>query len=121
MDDLTGIYFFDNEDLPVLAACCAKEQEKYSQKTEADLLPLENFYTAEEYHRKYLDKNPGGCCHIPKKLLELQKNEKGKETDEELRERIGDLAYGKNLMQMIQEGLMTSQQNWPCRRRKRNI
>ena len=89
----TGIYFIDNEDLPVLEASYAKEQEKYSQKMEVELLPLENFYTAEEYHQKYLDKNPGGYCHIPKKLLELQKNEKRTETDEELRERIGELAY----------------------------
>ena len=89
----TGIYYVDNEDLPVLEACYAKEQAKYSQIMEVELLPLENFYTAEEYHQKYLDKNPGGYCHIPKKLLELQKNEKRIETDEELRERIGDLAY----------------------------
>ncbi len=27
--------------------------------------PLKNFYPAEEYHQKYLDKNPGGYCHIP--------------------------------------------------------
>ena len=89
----TGIYYVNDEDLPVLEACYAKEQEKYSQEMEVELLPLENFYTAEEYHQKYLDKNPGGYCHIPKKLMELQKNAKGKEKDEELRERIGDLAY----------------------------
>ena len=27
--------------------------------------PLENFFEAEEYHQDYLDKNPGGYCHIP--------------------------------------------------------
>jgi peptide methionine sulfoxide reductase msrA/msrB len=25
---------------------------------------LQNYYGAEEYHQKYLDKNPGGYCHI---------------------------------------------------------
>ena len=27
--------------------------------------PLESFYPAEEYHQKYLDKTPGGYCHVP--------------------------------------------------------
>jgi peptide methionine sulfoxide reductase msrA/msrB len=27
--------------------------------------PLVNFFPAEEYHQDYLDKNPGGYCHIP--------------------------------------------------------
>ena len=27
--------------------------------------PLRNFYPAEPYHQDYLDKNPGGYCHIP--------------------------------------------------------
>ncbi|WP_270299734.1 peptide-methionine (S)-S-oxide reductase, partial [Eggerthella sinensis] len=26
--------------------------------------PLDGFYPAEEYHQNYLDKNPGGYCHI---------------------------------------------------------
>jgi len=26
---------------------------------------LESFWPAEEYHQKYLDKNPGGYCHVP--------------------------------------------------------
>ncbi|MDU7441802.1 MAG: peptide-methionine (S)-S-oxide reductase, partial [Clostridium sp.] len=25
---------------------------------------LENYYKAEEYHQKYLKKNPNGYCHI---------------------------------------------------------
>lgn len=29
-----------------------------------EILPLENFYEAEEYHQDYLDKNPKGYCHI---------------------------------------------------------
>ena len=68
----TGIYYTDEGDLPVLEACYAKEQRKYHQKMEVELLPLENFYAAEEYHQKYLEKNPGGYCHIPKALFELQ-------------------------------------------------
>ena len=40
--------------------------------------PLENFCDAEEYHRKYLVKNPGGYCHIPFAMLNInKKNEHG--------------------------------------------
>ena len=37
-----------------------------------EVKPLENFFEAEEYHQDYLDKNPGGYCHVPKaKIFEL--------------------------------------------------
>ena len=75
----TGIYYMDEEDLSELKACYAKEQEKYSHPMEVELQPLENFYSAEEYHQKYLEKNPGGYCHIPKKLFELQKQKNQQE------------------------------------------
>lgn len=29
-----------------------------------EIAKLENFYAAEEYHQKYLEKNPHGYCHI---------------------------------------------------------
>ena len=89
----TGIYYEDASDLPVLEACYSKEQEKHRHKMEVELLPLDNFYPAEEYHQKYLDKNPGGYCHIPKALLTLSRKTRTGETEEELRTRIGDLAF----------------------------
>ncbi len=72
----TGIYYTVEEDLPVIKTCYAREQRKYKHKMEVELLPLENFYDAEEYHQDYLDKNPGGYCHIPKALFSLQRDEK---------------------------------------------
>ena len=38
-----------------------------------EILPLENFYLAEEYHQDYLDKNPNGYCHVNFNLI--KKNE----------------------------------------------
>ena len=32
--------------------------------------PLRQFYPAEDYHQDYLDKNPGGYCHISLKTIE---------------------------------------------------
>ena len=34
--------------------------------------PLDNFWPAEEYHQKYLDKHPNGYCHIPRTLMHLE-------------------------------------------------
>lgn len=73
----TGIYYTDAADLPELEAAYAEEQAKYRRKLEVELIPLENFWQAEEYHQKYLDKNPGGYCHIPGRLLNLRNREEG--------------------------------------------
>ena len=71
----TGIYYTDPDQLEDIRARYAQEQAKYRQKLEVELLPLENFYPAEEYHQKYLDKNPGGYCHISPELLHLAEKE----------------------------------------------
>ena len=34
------------------------------KKVVTEIAKLENFYAAEEYHQKYLEKNPHGYCHI---------------------------------------------------------
>ena len=69
----TGIFFTEESQLPEIEERYAREQAKYKQKLEVELLPLVNFYPAEAYHQKYLDKNPGGYCHISKELLHLKK------------------------------------------------
>ena len=50
-----------------------REQAKAGEALAVEVEPLANFYKAEEYHQKYLDKNPGGYCHIPKDMFELGK------------------------------------------------
>ena len=70
----TGIYYTDPTLLPEIASAVAKEEEKVGEKLAVEVLPLENFYPAEEYHQKYLDKNPGGYCHIPQRLLHLEQD-----------------------------------------------
>lgn len=60
----TGIYYTDNADLPVIEEVTASIQAKNAEKVVVEIEPLKNFYPAEEYHQKYLEKNPGGYCHI---------------------------------------------------------
>ena len=50
-----------------------KEKELGYLPLAVELRPLENFFSAEEYHQKYLEKNPGGYCHIPQKYFDLKK------------------------------------------------
>ena len=67
----TGIYYTDASLLPEIEAVYRKEEEKAGAKLAVELEPLRNFYPAEEYHQKYLVKNPGGYCHIPSGYLHL--------------------------------------------------
>ena len=39
---------------------------------------LQMFYSAEEYHQDYLDKNPTGYCHLPESLFEFARQAKEK-------------------------------------------
>ena len=67
----TGVYYTDTEDLPVIEKVFREEQRKYEEPLAVEMLPLQNFYPAEEYHQDYLDKNPGGYCHLPKALFDF--------------------------------------------------
>lgn len=71
----TGIYYDDESLLPEIREAYDKEQAKYESPMAVELKPLENFYNAEEYHQKYLVKNPTGYCHVPFWLLNLNKKE----------------------------------------------
>ncbi|MBO2524837.1 MAG: peptide-methionine (S)-S-oxide reductase [Bacteroidetes bacterium] len=72
----TGIYYTNAEDLPVINKVYAEEQQHYDQPLAVEKQPLECFYTAEEYHQDYLDKNPSGYCHLPQSLFEFAKKAK---------------------------------------------
>ena len=71
----TGVYYTAADQLPVLRTAFDREAAQVGAPLAVELLPLKNFFPAEEYHQKYLKKNPGGYCHIPSRLLHLeQKN-----------------------------------------------
>ena len=90
----TGIYYTDEDQHSEAKTVYKAEEEKAGEKLAVELEPLQNFFTAEEYHQKYLVKNPGGYCHIPKPMFELEKKKGGddyeQESPDELRARIGD-------------------------------
>ena len=67
----TGIYYTDPSERPVIEKSLEQLQKKYSKPLAIEVGPLENFYPAEDYHQDYLDKNPGGYCHINPGLFKL--------------------------------------------------
>ena len=72
----TGIYYTDTDDLVIIDKVYADEQQTCKQPFAVEKRPLKNFYTAEEYHQDYLDKNPDGYCHLPLSLFEFAKKAK---------------------------------------------
>lgn len=66
----TGIYYVDELDLPIIQESIAELQKHYERPIAIEVMPLRNYYLAEEYHQKYLDKNPNGYCHIRREKFE---------------------------------------------------
>lgn len=69
----TGIYYSDPGDLPVIQDVFNQVQLALGAPLAVEVEPLRNFYSAEEYHQDYLEKNPGGYCHLPLSLFEFAK------------------------------------------------
>ena len=65
----TGVYYTDAADLAQIEPVFKKVETSCGAPLAVELKPLENFYPAEEYHQGYLDKNPDGYCHIPRKAF----------------------------------------------------
>ena len=62
----SGIYYVEKEDESIIRNYLDSHLDKGYK---IEVLPLENFYDAEEYHQQYLYKNPQGYCHIDMKLI----------------------------------------------------
>ncbi len=64
----TGVYWIDPGDREAVEGFFSEESGRHAEfHTECG--PLTFWSPAEEYHQKYLDKNPGGYCHIsPQKM-----------------------------------------------------
>jgi methionine-R-sulfoxide reductase/methionine-S-sulfoxide reductase len=101
----TGIYFADEADLDIILSTIAEVQKKYSKPIATEIKKLVHYYTAEEYHQDYLEKNPGGYCHVNFALLNSIKpvNSDGsykKPDKKELKEKLTSVQY-----QVTQENL----------------
>ncbi|MBC3535942.1 peptide-methionine (S)-S-oxide reductase MsrA [Megasphaera hominis] len=68
----TGIYYEDERLLTDIRKVVNSVADRLGKPLAVEVLPLQNFYPAEEYHQKYLDKNPGGYCHIRPAMMHLR-------------------------------------------------
>lgn len=74
----TGIYYTSADELPVIRRVMAEQQALFSAPIAVEVEPLRNYYPADEYHQDYLDKHPGGYCHLPLELFAFARQAKMK-------------------------------------------
>lgn len=65
----TGVYWIEESDRFIIEKVFEEVQKKYDQTLAVEKSRLNCFYSAEEYHQKYLVKNPDGYCHLSKSLF----------------------------------------------------
>ena len=69
----TGIYYTDQADLTAINKVYEAIAEANEKPLAVEVLPLVHYYEAEDYHQKYLDKNPQGYCHLDGCMFERAK------------------------------------------------
>lgn len=77
----TGIYYTDPAELESINRICQRVAGELKAPLAVEVKPLKNFYRAEDEHQNYLDKNPGGYCHIPESLIEFAKHAEDSSAD----------------------------------------
>lgn len=98
----SGIYYVNESDAAVINEVVAKEQTKYEKKIVTEVLPLTNFYMAEEEHQDYLEKHPDGYCHVDLTILDepvkVDPTKYTRPSNEELKAKLTDLQYNVTVL-----------------------
>ena len=93
-----GVYYTDSESQATVERIFTIERARTAHFA-VESGPLVNFFPAEEYHQDYLDKNPGGYCHIPSAAIARLSNgiidagRYARPRDEQLRARLSAEQY----------------------------
>ena len=60
----SGIYYQNDADAIIAKNFIITKQKEFDKKIVTEVVPLSSYYKAEDYHQKYLVKNPNGYCHL---------------------------------------------------------
>lgn len=78
----TGIYYTTKEQKETALQVINNLAKEYSAPIVVEVLPMDKYYSAEEYHQDYLEHHPSGYCHIPRQLFQVAKEANKKEFTE---------------------------------------
>ncbi len=74
----TGVYYTEETQKEDIEKVFSEQQRLLPSRILVEVEPLHNFFSAEEYHQDYLEKNPQGYCHLPAALFEYARKVKVK-------------------------------------------
>ncbi|MDR2156697.1 MAG: peptide-methionine (R)-S-oxide reductase MsrB [Clostridiales Family XIII bacterium] len=89
----TSIYCGNEADREIAAGWLVLLGESLAEPAAIELKPIKNYSPAEAYHQNYLDRNPGGYCHIGNDKFARAKNAVCDVKDDGLRERLTPMQY----------------------------
>lgn len=88
----SGVYYDDENDKAAILRVLRGEAKKYAVPVVTEVKKIENFYPAEEYHQKYLEKNPYGYCHIDMSKVKKYRRFK-KPQEKEIKAKLNHIQY----------------------------
>ncbi len=94
----SGIYYKEAVNKIVIDSVIKSQQVKYTSMIYTEVLPLANFFLAEEYHQDYLEKNPNGYCHIDfsnlsEEVVNIDIKKYPRPSNEVLKSKLTDIQY----------------------------
>ena len=66
----TGIYWQEDSQMKAVLRFLSTKQKLSARRIVVEAHAISSFYPAEEYHQKYLEKNPQGYCHVDLNLID---------------------------------------------------